>query len=597
MKFTFNDRTEIAKDYKWNLESLYENEELLEKDMKEFESGLSELREYKGKLMDSAETLYSYLTRKDELEMMLTKMHTYISNRFNENNRDSKYQALEGRLEGLYSKYSQAVSFENPELLKYTKADFEKFFNEEKELKIYEKYLDDILKFKPHTLSEKEENMMSTLSPVFNSSEKSFSMLTVADMGFPSVNINGKDVEITQGNFVPLLENETRDIKEEVYKKFYGEFEKHINTLASTLEGTVKSNVTVARLRNFDTAREAALFNNAIPISVYDKLTETVINNLPALHEYMSIRKKALGLDKMYMYDIYSNLVNDVDLSFTFEEGRDLVLEALKPLGEEYIANLKKGFEDRWCDVYETPGKRGGAYSSGGYGTMPFVLLNFHGTLDNVFTIAHEMGHSMHTFNSCKNQPYVYSGYSIFVAEVASTMNESMLTYYLLKKWTDKNLRKYVINHFLDTIKGTLFRQTQFAIFEDMIYKEFENNGSLTADFLNEEYGKLNEKFYGPEMEKDEIIKYEWSRIPHFYYNFYVYQYATGISAALSFAKRIMEGGEKERDLYLQFLKSGSSMDPIDVLKRAGVDMNSPQPIEDAIQMFKEFLEEFKTLI
>ena len=422
-------------------------------------------------------------------------------------------------------------------------------------------------------------------------------MLTVADMSFPSVNINGKDVEITQGNFVPLLEKEPRDVKEEVYKKYYGEFEKHINTLASTLEGTVKSNVTVARMRNFDTAREAALFNNAIPISVYDKLTETVINNLPALHEYMAVRKKVLGLDKMYMYDVYSNLVNDVDLSFTFEESRDMVLDALKPLGDEYIENLKKGFEDRWCDVYETPGKRGGAYSSGGYGTMPFVLLNFHGTLDNVFTVAHEMGHSMHTFNSCKNQPYVYSGYSIFVAEVASTMNESMLTYYLLNKWTDKNLRKYVINHFLDTIKGTLFRQTQFAIFEDLIYKEFEKNGSLTADFLSEEYGKLNEKFYGPDMEKDEIIKYEWSRIPHFYYNFYVYQYATGISAALSFAKRIMEGGEKERDLYLEFLKSGSSMDPIDVLKRAGVDMNSPQPIEDAIQMFKEFLEEFKTLI
>ena len=294
MNFTFNDRNEIEKDYKWNLESLYENEELLEKDMKEFESGLSELREFKGKLMESAETLYSYLTRKDELEILLTKIGTYISNRFNENNRDSKYQALDGRLEGLYSKYSQAVSFENPELLKYSKADFEKYFEEEKGLKTYEKYFDDILKFKPHTLSEREENMMSALSPVFNSSEKSYSMLTVADMSFPSVNINGKDVEITQGNFVPLLEKEPRDIKEEVYKKYYGEFEKHINTLASTLEGTVKSNVTVARMRNFDTAREAALFNNAIPISVYDKLTETVINNLPALHEYMAVRKKVL---------------------------------------------------------------------------------------------------------------------------------------------------------------------------------------------------------------------------------------------------------------------------------------------------------------
>lgn len=597
MKFKFNDRSEIKNEYKWNIESLYKTDEELEKDIETFENGLPELANYQGRLMESADTLYNYLKKKDELEILLTKISNFISNKFNENNKDSKYQLLDGRLDGIYSKYGQAISFESPELLKYNKADFEKFYDEKEELKLYDKYIDDILKFKPHTLSENEEKMMSLLGPAFNSSEKTYAMLTVADLKFPVVNIDGKDVEITGGNFVPLLESSSREAKKEVYDKYYGVYRDHINTFASTLEGTVKNNVLKARLRNFDSAREAALFNNSIPISVYDELTKTVKANLPALHEYIKVRKDVLGLDKMYMYDIYSNLVNDVDLSFEFEEGRDLVLDALKPLGEEYINNLKKGFSDRWCDVFETPGKRGGAYSSGGYGTMPFVLLNYHGTLDNVFTIAHEMGHSMHTFNSCKNQPYVYSNYSIFVAEVASTMNESLLTYYLLNKWKDKNLRKFVINHFLDTIRGTLFRQTQFAIFEDLIYKEFEKNGALTADFLNEEYNKLNEEFYGPAMEKDDFIKYEWSRIPHFYYNFYVYQYATGISAALSFAKRVMEGGEKERDLYLQFLKSGSSLDPIDVLKRAGVDMNSQKPIEDAIQMFKEFLEEFKTLI
>lgn len=597
MKFTFNDRSEIKNEYKWNLESLYKTDEELEKDIEAFENGLPELAKYQGKLMESADSLYSYFKKKDELEILLTKIGNFISNKFNENNKDSKYQLLDGRLDGIYSKYGQAISFESPELLKYSKEDFIKFYNDKSELKLYDKYIDDILKFKPHTLSEHEEKMMSLLGPAFNSSEKTYGMLTVADLKFPSVKIDGKDVEITGGNFVPLLESSKREVKKEVYDKYYGVYKDHNNTFASTLEGTVKSNVLKARLRNFDSALEAALFNNAIPISVYDELTKTVKENLPALHEYIKVRKDVLGLDKMYMYDIYSNLVNDVDLSFDFEEGRDLVLDALKPLGEEYIKNLKKGFEDRWCDVFETPGKRGGAYSSGGYGTMPFVLLNYHGTLDNVFTIAHEMGHSMHTFNSCSNQPYVYSSYSIFVAEVASTMNESLLTYYLLDKWKDKNLRKFVINHFLDTIRGTLFRQTQFAIFEDLIYKEFENNGALTADFLNEEYNKLNEEFYGPAMEKDEFIKYEWSRIPHFYYNFYVYQYATGISAALSFAKRVMEGGEKERDLYLEFLKAGSSLDPIDVLKRAGVDMNSQKPIEDAIEMFIEFLEEFKTLI
>lgn len=596
MKYNFESREQIENKYKWNLESLYTDETNLESDMAKFEERLSELAAYNGKLFENKDNLYDYLKTKEELGILLTKIANYISNRFNEDNRNAKYQALDGKLENLFSTFSQVVSFEVPEILDY-EGDIEEVFNNKPQLEEFRRYIFDILRYKPHTLGEKEEKMLSALSPVFNSSEKSFSMLSVADMKFPTVRIDNDDVRITSGNFVPLLESAPRDAKKEVFEKYYTEYENHINTFASTLEGTVKSNVLYSKLKNFTSAKQRALFDNEIPVSVYDELVKTVTNNLDALHDYMGVRKKAMGLDKMYMYDIYANLVPDVDLKFTFEEAREIVLEALAPLGEYYIKHLKEGFDNRWCDVFETPGKRSGAYSSGDYGTMPFVLLNFHGTLDDVFTTAHEMGHSMHTFNSCNNQPFAYSGYSIFVAEVASTMNESLLTFYLLDKWKDKNLRKYVINHFLDSIKGTLFRQTQFAVFEDLIYKEYETNGSLTAHFLNEEYEKLNQKFYGKNIEKDDFIKYEWARIPHFYYNFYVYQYATGISAALCFAKRIIEGGEKERDMYLEFLKSGSSLPPLEVLNKAGVDMTSSKPIEDAIKIFKEFLEEFRTLI
>lgn len=596
MKYNFESREQIENKYKWNLESLYTDEADLESDMAKFEERLSELVAYKGKLFENKYNLYDYLKIKEELGILFTKIANYISNRFNEDNRNAKYQALDGKLENLFSTFSQVVSFEVPEILAY-EGDIEELFRNKPELEEARRYIFDILRYKPHTLGEKEEKMLSALSPVFNSSEKSFSMLSVADMKFPTVKIDDDDVRITSGNFIPLLESAPRASKKEVFEKYYTEYENHINTFASTLEGTVKSNVLYAKLKNFGSAKERALFDNEIPVSVYDELVKTVTNNLDALHDYMGVRKKAMGLDKLYMYDIYANLVPNVDLNFTFEEAREIVLEALAPLGDSYIKHLKEGFDNRWCDVFETPGKRGGAYSSGGYGTMPFVLLNFHGTLDDVFTTAHEMGHSMHTFNSCNNQPFAYSGYSIFVAEVASTMNESLLTFHLLDKWKDKNLRKYVINHFLDSIKGTLFRQTQFAVFEDLIYKEYETNGSLTAHFLNEEYEKLNQKFYGENIEKDDFIKYEWARIPHFYYNFYVYQYATGISAALCFAKRIIEGGEKERDMYLEFLKSGSSLPPLEVLNRAGVDMTSSKPIEDAIKIFKEFLEEFRTLI
>ena len=597
MDYNFKSRDEIDQKYKWSLEKLFTNEEDLDKKLKEIEGKIEDFKKFKGRVAESADTFLEMLKLYEDIGTNFGLVSTYISNRFNEDNRDAKYQALSDRLSALYTSYGAGSSFLVPEILS-SDVDKLRSFVEKDELKIYKRWLDNILRFKDHTLSEAEERIIASFTPVIDAGSKSFSMLTVADMKFPVVNVDGKDVELTSGNFVPLLTEANLEDRKNVYEAYYNVYKDHINTLASTLDANTKGIAIEASLRKYKSAREAALYDNTIPVSVYDKLIETVNKGLVELHDYVDVRKKVLGLDKIHMYDVYKNLVEDMDVKFTFEEAKEIILDALKPLGDKYIADLTKGFEDRWCDVFETPGKRGGAYSSGSYMTDPYVLLNYHGTLDDVFTVAHEMGHSIHSFYSRGNQPYIYSGYSIFVAEVASTMNESLLTFYLLDKWKDDpKKKKFILNHFMDSIKGTLFRQTQFAEFEMEIYKAYESGQALTPDFLSSKYEEINQKYYGPSMEKDDFIKYEWARIPHFYYNFYVYQYATGISAALSFAKRVLNGGEKERDMYLEFLRSGSSLDPIDVLKRAGVDMNSPQPIEDAIELFKEFKDEFKKLI
>lgn len=598
MGYNFKSRDEIDQKYKWNLEKVFSSDEELQKKIEEIESLTEKFKTYKGRVSESADTILEILNLYETIGINFGLVSTYISNRFNEDNRDAKYQALSDKLSSLYTNYSAASAYFIPEILSSDIKKLQSFIDQKEELKIYGRWLENILRYKPHTLSESEEGIIASLSPVLSAGQKSFSMLTVADMKFPMVNVDGKDVQLTSGNFVPLLTEANVDDRKEVFEAYYKTYQDHINTLASTLDANTKSIAIEAKLRKYNSAREAALFANKIPVSVYDQLLDTVGKNITELHDYVDVRKKVLGLEKIHMYDVYKNLVEDMDINYTFEEAKEMILDALKPLGEKYVNDLRNGFESRWCDVYETPGKRGGAYSSGSYKTDPYILLNYHGTLDDVFTVAHEMGHSMHSLYSRGNQPYVYSGYSIFVAEVASTMNESLLTFYLLDKWKDDPKKKmYILNHFMDSIKGTLFRQTQFAEYEKEIYEAYESGVALTPDFLSKKYEEINKKYYGPTMEDDDYIKYEWARIPHFYYDFYVYQYATGISAALSFAKRVLNGGEKERDMYLQFLQSGSSLDPIDVLKRAGVDMNSPQPIQDAIDLFKEFKDEFKKLI
>ncbi|MDO5716873.1 MAG: oligoendopeptidase F [Tissierellia bacterium] len=595
MEFNQKKRSELEKKYTWNLEGIFPNHDALDQALEKVTTEIQQISKWEGHIMDSADTLLRFFQETDQLIIEARKIGVYISNRFNENNGDPTYQTYYAKLQAMFTELSSSLSFVNPELLQHEKSDFQRFIEEKPELQIFEKRLNDILKYKPHTLSAEEEKIISTLSPLFDTGSRAFSMLTVADMKFPDVEVEGKLVPLTHGNFVPLMEKAPRKDRKSIFETFYQAFDQHKNTLATTLDATVKSNAIQAKLKNFSSARHQALFQNAIPLDVYDSLIETVHHYLPELHDYMDVRKKVLGLEDLHLFDIYAPLVEDVDMTFSFEEARDMILDAMKPLGNDYVNVLRHGFDNRWCDVFETEGKRTGAYSSGSYGTDPFILLNYHGTLDNVFTVAHEMGHSMHTYHSNKYQPYCYSRYSIFVAEVASTLNESLLTYYLLDQWKDEKRRKYVLNHFLETIRGTLFRQTQFAEFERDIYAQYEKGGALTADFLSEQYHQLNGQYYGPTMTNDDSIRFEWARIPHFYYNFYVYQYATGISCALSFAKRILEGGEKERELYLGYLKSGSSLDPIDVLKRAGVDISTPQPVEDAIELFKKFKEEFKS--
>ncbi|MCI5675771.1 MAG: oligoendopeptidase F [Ezakiella sp.] len=594
----YKSRNEIDEKYKWSLESLFSSSKDAERAIDELDKKIEKMASFKGEFTKSAQNLLEALKTKDELEIELGKTATYISNRFNENNGDSYYMALSDRLDALFAKYSAITSYFRPELMEKDYDYYKKFIEECPELELYDYYIWNILRYKDHTLDSKSEEMLAKLAPTFQSGSKSFSMLTNADLKFPKVELDDGEVTITNGNFVPLLTDASLQKREEIFGKFYSVYEDHINTLASTLDANTKAISINAKLRGYGSAREEALFDNQIPLEVYDNLLKTVNDNLDALHDYVAVRKKVLGLDKLHMYDVYKNLVADLDIKYSFDEAKSIILEALKPLGEDYITNLEKGFNDRWCDVYETPGKRGGAYSSGSYGTDPYVLLNYHGTLDDVFTVAHEMGHSMHSYYSRQNQPCIYSDYSIFVAEVASTTNESLLTFYLLDKWKDDPKKKmYILNHFMDSIKGTLFRQTQFAEYEKAIYDHYEKGGALTPEFLSDKYNEINKKYYGPHMEEDDYIRYEWARIPHFYYDFYVYQYATGISAALSFAKRILEGGENERDMYIEFLKSGSSSDPISVLKKAGVDMSSPKPIEDAINLFREFKDEFKKLI
>jgi oligoendopeptidase F len=595
---TLPKRTDIAVEDTWKLEDIFENDEAWEAEFKEVKAALPKIGEFKGKLGDSADAFLEALTYQDTVMERLGKLYTYAHMRYDQDTGDSHYQGLNDRASNLYTQASSVSSYIIPEILSMDEAKMKGFLTEKEELKVYGHTLDEINRQRPHVLSAEQEALLAQASDVLGSSSNTFGMLNNADLEFPSIkDEDGEEVEVTHGRYIRFLESEDRRVRQDAFKAVYSTYDKYKNTFASTLGGAVKKDNFYATVRNYQSAREAALSNNNIPEEVYENLVKTVNDHLHLLHKYIELRKKVLGLDELHMYDLFTPLVKDVKMKIPYAEAKDYLLKGLAPLGEDYLAILNEGFENRWVDVHENKGKRSGAYSSGTYGTNPYILMNWQDNVNNLFTLAHEFGHSVHSYYTRKSQPYQYGHYSIFVAEVASTCNEALLNDYLLKTIDDKKKQLYLLNHYLEGFRGTVFRQTMFAEYEHTIHKKAQEGEPLTPDLLTKLYYDLNKKYFGEHLAVDEEIGLEWARIPHFYYNYYVYQYATGFSAATALSKQILEEGEPAVRRYLEFLKSGSSDYPIEVLKKAGVDMTSPQPIEEALKVFEEKLNEMEQLL
>lgn len=543
--------------------------------------------------------MFEALTFQDQLLERLSKLYTYAHMRYDQDTTNSFYQGLDDRIKNLYSQAASALAFIVPEILTIDEKVIQGFLTEKEELKLYQHSLDEINLQRPHILSAEQEALLAQAGEVLNASSTTFGMLNNADIEFPSIqDENGEEVEITHGRYIRFLESEDQRVRRDAFKAVYETYGKFKNTFASTLSGTIKKDNFSARVRNYQSARHAALSNNNIPESVYDNLVATINDNLPLLHRYIKLRKKVLGVQELHMYDLYTPLVKNVKMEISYQQAKEMILKGLSPLGEDYVNVLKEGFENRWVDVHENKGKRSGAYSSGTYGTNPYILMNWQNNVNNLFTLVHEFGHSVHSYYTRKTQPYPYGGYSIFVAEVASTCNEALLNDYLLKTTEDPQERLYLLNHYLEGFRGTVFRQTMFAEYEHLIHQKAQNNEPLTPELLSKEYYQLNKKYFGEEnLVIDEEIGLEWARIPHFYYNYYVYQYATGYSAATALSHQILEEGEPAVKRYLDFLKAGSSDYPIEVLKKAGVDMTSKTPIEEACKVFEQKLIEMENLL
>ncbi len=598
MAKTLPTRKDVPVEYTWRLEDIFATDEQWEQEFQQIQALLPKFSEYKGRLGESAQMLYEALQYRDHVFMRLGKLYAYAHMRHDEDTANSLYQGLETRAEGLYAEAGQATAFIVPEILAMDEDVLRTFLQQYEPLRLYAHELDEMNRQRPHVLSEKEEALLAQAAEVMNASSNTFGALNNADLRFPTItDENGEEVEVTHGRYIRFLESEDRRVRRDAFKAVYDTYRKYENTFASTLSGAVKRNNFFARVRNYRSAREAALSKNQIPETVYDNLIETIHRYLPLLHRYVQLRKRVLGLDELHMYDLYTPLVKQVDMKVTYEEAKDILLKGLTPLGDEYISIVKEGFDNRWVDVQETRGKRSGAYSSGSYGTNPYILMNWQDNVNNLFTLAHEFGHSVHSYYTRKFQPYPYGNYSIFVAEVASTCNEALLNDYLLKTIDDEKKKLYLLNHYLETFRGTVFRQTMFAEFEHMIHQMAQNGEALTAKVLTEKYYELNKTYFGDGVVIDEEIGLEWARIPHFYYNYYVYQYATGFSAATALSKQILEEGTPAVERYIEFLKAGSSDYPIEVLKKAGVDMTSPEPIEQACQVFEQKLQQLEQLL
>lgn len=592
-------REEVPTELTWKLEDIFESDELWEKEFAEVSALSNKAESFQGTLHESAEALYGVMVYRDELTERLRRLYTYSHMRYDQDTTNSKYQALDSRIKSLFAKVSAGLSFMTPEILAIEESVLNKYVESHEGLGLYKQALEELNLMRPHVLPAEQESLLAQMSEVSRASSETFGMLNNADLEFPEIeDESGEKVQITHGNYIRFLEGKDRRVREDAFKAVYATYGKFRNTFASTLSGNIKKDNVSARIRKFESARQAALADDHIPEAVYDNLVETVNNNLHLLHRYSALRKEVLGLDKVHMWDLHTPLVKEVKMEMPYEKATGVMLKGLEALGEEYVGIVKEGIDNRWVDVKENKGKRSGAYSSGAYGTNPYILMNWQDNVDNLYTLAHEFGHSVHSYYTRNNQPYVYGDYSIFVAEVASTTNEALLNEYMVKSTDDDQERIYLLNHWLDGFRGTVFRQTMFAEFEHLIHKMDQDGEALTADRLTEVYYELNQKYYGPDVVSDEEIGMEWARIPHFYYNYYVFQYATGFSAATALSKGILEEGQPAVDRYInEFLKAGSSDYPIEVLKKAGVDMTQSKAIEEACMVFEEKLNELEKLL
>lgn len=590
-------RSEVAVENTWKVEDIYPSVKEWEADLEKVLKLTEEAAAYEGKL-NTAENVYAIAKLEEDIDYLADRLFNYASRVSDVDTTNTENQKLVMRVRTTFVGVSEKTAFIRPELLALPDGTIESFIAENKNLERYRNSLKDLLRSKEHSLSPVEEKLLASAGEVLGASSQAFSMFNNADLVFPEIkDENGEMVRLTHGRYVPFLESADRRVREDAFKAMYSTFAAYKNTLAAIYSGSVKSHLFTAKARKFNSCLEAATFNNNVPTEVYMNLIDAVHANFDKMHRYVRLRKKILGLDELHMYDLYTPLVKDADVKIDFEQAKKTVYEALAPLGEDYRAVIKEGFENRWIDVYENEGKRSGAYSAGVAGCHPFVLLNHAGTLDSMFTLAHEMGHAMHSYLSHKVQPYVDSNYVIFVAEVASTCNEVLLVKYLLNKTTDKTERAYLINHFLESFRGTVYRQTMFAEFELKTHQMAERGESLTPDALSNLYYDLNKQYFGDDIVVDKDIAMEWARIPHFYYNFYVYQYATGFSAAVALATRILNEGAPAVEDYKKFLSGGCSKSPIDLLRIAGVDMASPAPVNDGLKLFDELLSEMEALL
>ena len=591
----YESREEIDSKYKWDLSSMFPSDEAFEAGLEELKAYCPKLLAFKGKIPTSAQALLEFLQLEDQMNLLLYKIINYAERKSDEDTRVAKYQAYVANATSAYTQVGEATSWFAAELLAIPAESVEKFYAEVPALEFYRRKLNKILNQREHTLSAEEEALLARAEELAVQPTNIFSMFDDADLTFDdAVDSEGKTHKLTSGSFVPLLMDADRVLRESAFKQLYSRFGEFRNTSAAILTSQVKNLQFFSSSRKYASSLEAALAENEIPVEVYNNLIDAVHQNFPAFYKYVDLRKRVMGLDELHFWDVYTPLVDDVDMKFTYEEACDLIVKALAPMGEEYVNLVKKGLESRWVDVYETPGKRSGAYSAGGKGMNPVMLLNFQGGLDDVYTLIHEMGHSLHTYFSSHNQEITYSDYSIFVAEVASTCNEALLSHYLLEHETDPARHAYILNHFLEGFRGTIYRQCMFAEFERDISQMNADGVALNAEVLSERYGKLCAEYFGPGIELDEEIKLEWSRIPHFYYNFYVYQYCIGFSAAIALSQRILSEGEPAVKDYIGYLSGGCSKTPIELLRGAGVDMATPDPVNAALKYFGELVDQLE---